>query len=106
MKAGGIHIPVPPGPVAPAASETYSPAANHDFTPQMHFTAVAYDTSRLSGSPGGGWMWIIPDFSPGRDIILTISPGGASFDLLFIGELVPSLRHNEVNRDYLHIKSA
>lgn len=26
-------------------------------------------------------MWITPDFSPGKDIILTISPGGASLKL-------------------------
>lgn len=57
-------------------------------------------------APGGGWMWITPDFSPWRGICVTISLGGAYFDLLFIGELVPALRHDEVNRDYLHIKSA
>lgn len=57
-------------------------------------------------APGGGWMWITPNFSLGKDITLTISPGRASFDLLFIGELVPALRHGEVNRDCLHIKSA
>lgn len=57
-------------------------------------------------APGRGWMWITPNFSLGKDIILTISLGVAYFDLLFIGELVPALRHDEVNRDYLHIKSA